>query len=77
MTSGREISSASFAPGSGARMSVEPTSIAVGAGELGGGALGAGGDRRLGDDDPVARRLREQAELLVAGRSRRWRGRVR
>ena len=49
LTSGRAISSASFAPGSAARISVEPTSIAFGAGELGRGALGARLDRGLGD----------------------------
>ena len=49
----------------------------VRAGQLGGGALGARRDRGLRDDDPVARRLREQPQLRVRGRARRSRGRAR
>ncbi len=49
----------------------------VRAGELGGRALRARLDRRLGDHDPVARRTREQRELRARGRCGTWRDRAR
>ena len=62
-TSGREISSASFAPGSGARMSAVPTRIAFAPGELGRCSLRARVDPALRDDDSVARDPRHELEL--------------
>ncbi len=66
MTSGRESSSRSFAPGSGARISVEPTSTAFAPGQLGRGGLRARLDRALGDQHPIARRTGDQLELAAA-----------
>ena len=65
-TSGRAMISASLAPGSSARMSVEPTRIASRPRELGLGALGAVADRALGDDHALAGRLRDERELGAA-----------
>ena len=67
LTSGRRRISRSAAPGSGARISVEPTRTAFAPGELGGGRLCGGRDPALGDQhDRVARREREQLELRRA-----------
>ncbi len=63
LTSGRERSSRELRPGSGARISVEPDEHRLRAGELGRGALRPRLDRRLGDDDAVARGGGEQLEL--------------
>ena len=66
LTSGRESSSASFAAGVGRAHQRGADEDRVGAGQLGGGALCAGVDGALGDDDPVARRLRHELELCAA-----------
>ena len=78
LTSGRESSSRSFAPGSARAHQRRADEHRVRAGELGRGALGArAAIAALGDHDPVARRAREQLELRARGRSRRSRGRAR
>ena len=59
----------SFAAGSGACISAEPTRIASAPGELGCRALGARVDAGLGDDDPVARRRARRARAAPRGRS--------
>ena len=77
LTSGREISSASFAPGSGARISVEPTSIAFAPASSAAAPWARVAIAGLGDHDPVARRAARAARAAPRGRSRRSRGRGR
>ena len=67
----------SLAPGSAARISVEPTSIACGARKLRLGGLCARLDRALGDQDAIARSLGRAARSARAGRCGRSRDRGR
>ena len=78
LTSGRESSSRSFAPGSGARISVEPTSTAFAPASSAAAACARVCDRRLSAITMRSRgALREQLELARAGRSRTSTGRGR
>ena len=66
LTSGREISSASFAPGIGRAHERGADEDRGCPRELGGRPLGAGVDARLGDHDPVAGGAGDELELEAA-----------